>query len=137
MFVSLVKGGLLDTFLEERLAPLRAHHSADAVAYVAGVLKAQVAPRQGEDLSHKSVVLEFQAASFAGDFARFQRLGDWVLWACSVFPQSVENNREIIVDFGQRSYSACYRLLRGQWKVYAELASELPSLTQRVRLKLM
>jgi hypothetical protein len=128
-----VKG--LDAWFAERLQGLR--YRPETLAYVGGVLKTLSHPRAEDDLSKQSIVLAYAAARKNGDFATFQRLGDWVLWVDMIFPESIEGSREAIESIGRLSYYACHRIMRGQWVVYEELADELPRIAARVRRSLV
>lgn len=107
--------------------------SADAVAYVTGVLANNsptvIVPRS-------SVVLAFCEARRTGDFARYQRLGDETLFVSSVFPEAIVEHRDLIVSLGSLSYYACYRLTQRQWTVYEELADQLPLVARAVKRRL-
>lgn len=131
--MDIVKG--LDTWFAERLQGLR--YRPETVAYVAGVLKAQANPRPQENLAGRSVVLAYQEAREKGDFAEYQRIGDWVLFVNVMLPESIQHEQEAVLTIGRLSYYTCYRLIRYKWDVYEELADELPSLTQHVRRKLV
>lgn len=109
--------------------------SPEVNAYVVGVLAKR--RWQEDDLSHQSLVLAYQAASLSGDFSAFQRIGDWVLWVDSVMPAHVHESREVIQNLGRLSYYRCHRLMGGKWKVYEELADDLPSLVRHVRQRLV
>ena len=125
----------LDAWFAERLQGLE--YRPETVAYVAGVLKAQGNPRGPECMAGRSIVLAYQEARQSGDFVAYQRLGDWVLFVDVVLPDSIKNEREAVETIGRLSYLACYRILRGKWDVYEELADELPTIARRVRRKLV
>lgn len=114
----------LDSWFADRLRHLK--HKPETVAYVVSVLKSLAKPKACDDLSKRSIVLEFASARESGDFATFQRIGDWVLWVDIVMPESLAGTREIVESVGRQSYYACHRILRGQWRIYEELADELP-----------
>ncbi len=125
----------LDAWFAERLQGL--DYRPETVAYVAGVLKAQGNPKAQDSMVGRSVVLAYQEARQCGDFAAFQRIGDWVLFVDVILPDSIKNEREAVETIGRLSYHTCYRILRGKWDVYEELADQLPTLAQRVRRKLV
>ena len=108
----------------------------ETTAYVVGVLKARERVQPADDFSDRSVTLAFRDAVMSGDFVQFQRLGDWILWAEVMVPEHFAENRAVISNIGSLSYYSCHRILRGQWRVYEELAEKLPVLTQHVRAKL-
>ena len=121
----------LDSWFADRLHGMR--RKPETVAYIAGVLKSLAKPRELDDLSKRSVVLEFASARETGDFATFQRIGDWVLWVNIVMPESLEGTREAVESVGRQSYYTCHRILRGQWRVYEELADDLPTIARSAR----
>ena len=88
-------------------------------------------------MSRSSIVRTYQDAVVRGDFASFQRIGDWVLWSGIVVPDRCEQERDVALLFGRLSYLSCHRILRGQWRVYEELANELPSLAAEAHRRLV
>lgn len=131
--MGLVTGVGLDAWFADRLQGLNC--TPETVAYVVGVLGKRHWD-DGDNMSRQSVVLAFNHATFINDFAGFQRIGDWVLFADAVFPETLEQNRLVTVSLGRRAYSRCYQLLKGQWRVYEELADDLPLIAAKVRRKL-
>jgi len=107
----------------------------ETIAYVVGVLKEQGHPKDSFD-GH-SIFLAFQDARLHGSFAKYQRLGDWILWVDVVLPDSIKNEREAVEAVGRLSYYACYKLLHYRWHLYEELADQLPNLVKRVRRHLV
>ena len=133
----------LDDWFADRLQGLQSHpenglkYNPETVAYVGGVLKTLAHPHAQDDLSGKSIVLTYAEARLTGDFATFQRLGDWILFSSVVIPESIAIEREAVDSIGQLSYYACHRIMRESWPVYGELADHLPAITAAVRLRLM
>ena len=104
--------------------------SPDARAYLVSLFSSMKSAE--EDLSKKSIVLSYADARNKGEFAGFQRLGDWVLWSMSCAPHSMAVP-DLALDFGRLSYYACWRLTRKEWTVYEELADDLPRLSRSIR----
>jgi hypothetical protein len=123
----------LDRWFAERLRGLQ--YSPEALAYVAGILSTK--KWDLADMSNESVVLAYQGAQLSGDFSAFQRIGDWVLFVDAVHPQHFNGVRDTVETLGRLSYYRCYRLMGGQWRVYEELADELPLLAAKVRRRLV
>lgn len=119
----------LDRWFSDRLQGLKC--SPETLAYVSGVL----AQRRWDkaDMSTQSVVLAYRDAALAGDFAGFQRLGDWVLFVDIVYPQHIDRSRELIESLGRKSYYTCHRLMMGRWCLYEELADGLPRIVSGAR----
>jgi hypothetical protein len=119
----------LDRWFAARLEPLRC--GTDTKAYVTGVLSGIKA----DDLfgQRDSIVLAFHEAKMTGDFVEFQRIGDWVLWVDSMHPAFIADHHDVIESIGRMSYYACHRIMRGQWRLYEELADDLPAIVYQVR----
>lgn len=118
-----------DAWFTEQLATVRC--SDDARAYIVGVLVKYM--RAEDDMSDESVVLAFADAKTKGDFNTFQRIGDWTLWVSSFYPHRNRGQRDLVETFGRLSYFACHRIMRGQWRLYEELADELPAIVYDIR----
>jgi len=85
------------------------------------------------DMSSQSVVLAYRDAAATGDFASFQRLGDWVLFVDIAYPQHIDRSRGVVESLGQQSYYSCYRIMMGRWRIYEELADGLPRIASNAR----
>lgn len=131
--MDIVKG--LDAWFAERLQGLK--YRPETIAYVTSVLKTQANPKPHENMAGRSVVLAYADAREKGDFAEYQRIGDWVLFVNVILPESIEQEREAVTTIGRLSYYSCYRLINYKWDLYEELADELPSLALHVRRKLV
>ncbi len=107
----------------------------ETIAYIVGVLSKR--RWDSDDLSNQSVVLTFQDACLKGDFVTFQRIGDYVLFIDTAYPEHFNGIRECVENVGRLSYQRCFRLMGGKWRVFEELADELPSLVSKVRRRLV
>lgn len=116
-------------WFNDRLIGLNA--SDEAKAYIVGVLNDF--RRAEDDLSKTSLTLEYFAATQSGDFRRFQRIGDWVLYSHAMFPNVDGAMRGLETELGRNAYGSCWRILRGQWTVFVELSDRLPEITTEVR----
>lgn len=114
---------LVDWF-DEATANLKC--SAEARAYIINVLS--TFKSSNGDLSNESIVLEYAHAKQTGKFEEFQTIGDWVLFVETIYPESIQDNKDVVETIGRCSYYACHRLLNRSWRVYEELADELPKL---------
>jgi len=119
----------LDRWFSDRLQGLKC--SPEALAYVTGVLSQRRWDQA--DMSKQSVVMAYRDAGLVGDFAGFQRLGDWVLFVDIVHPQHIDPSRELVESLGRLSYYACHRLMMGRWRLYEELADDLPRIASGAR----
>jgi hypothetical protein len=107
--------------------------SPDARAYLVSLFSSMRSTR--DDMSRESIVLAFAEARTTGEFQKFQRIGDWVVWGMSFAPESFET-KEVVIDLGRLSYYACWRMTNKEWRVYEELADDLPRLTKDMRRRL-
>ena len=122
-----------EAWFAERLKSLP--QSDEVKAYVVGVFTRYII-NVDDELSRESIVLAYDKAQQAGDFNGFQRIGDWVLWVRTFAPTSIGCQPKLVDALGSASYNACHRIMRGQWKVYEELALQLPILTAMIRARL-
>lgn len=123
----------VDRWFADRLHGLR--YSPDVIAYVAGVLSRK--RWENADMSKQSVVLAFHSASVTGDFVGFQRIADWVLFVETMYPEHLKGVQDVIESLGRQSYYSCHRIIRGQWRLFEELADELPTIAEASRKQLM
>lgn len=118
----------LEDWFSGRLQGLRV--SRDARAYLVSLFSSMRTAR--DDLSKDSIVLRFADAREKQDFASFQRIGDWTVFSLAAAPESLKE-RQLVVDLARISYYSCWRMTRGSWVVYEELADELPRIGHDVR----
>lgn len=102
-------------------------------AYLAGVF-VDLTKSAGPEIS--STVLAYAHACATGRFDKFQELGDWILWTMTFVPGYHSSHETIVLDVGRRSYESCWRIMRGRWDVFAELADEFPCIVKSIRDKL-
>lgn len=119
----------LDEWFAYQLSDLRCGR--ETRAYVVNVLAGHI-----DDMSHESVVLAYHDAALTGNFATFQRIGDWSLWVSAIHPHQNQGQRDLVETFGRLSYFACHRIMRGQWRLYEELADELPAIVYDIRCRI-
>jgi hypothetical protein len=84
-----------------------------------------------------SVGLAFGRANETGRFELYQDLADWILWSMTFAPEHHSGFEPLVFDVGRRSYEACWRILRGKWEVYSELAEEFPRIVGVSRKNLL
>lgn len=122
----------LVTYFGDRLEKLRVHE--DTRSYILGVFNDM--GRGIGDLSDESMVLRYYDAVLTGDFKKFQMIGDYVLWATAMVPQSIKEH-QLVMSLGQKSYQTCWRLMRGQWTLYNELGERLPEISAEIKVLLV
>jgi hypothetical protein len=106
------------------------NRSPETKAYIVGVLnRFMISPV--DDLSQRSIVLEFLEAKMSGDFSKFCRIGDWALWSLSF-----KMHDSLVESLGRQAYATCYRLLDKKWAVFHELATDLPTVTRDLKTTL-
>lgn len=100
-------------------------------AYIAGIL-AQYRFAD-DDLSNKSITLEYSLAKFENNFQRYQRVGDYLFFANSLYPESLSGaSKDYYYSLGRLSYYSCYNHLRS-WKLYQEMADRFIDLSYTTR----
>lgn len=105
-----------------------------AKAYIIGVFTNQAKSIHIVDFSDQSLVLAYVQLSRAQrqfvDLTSAQKLGDWIFWLLSFFPEHTKQ-RKLAETIGQLSYLHCYRLVPS-WAVYEELSDMLPIYTRQL-----
>lgn len=87
-----------------------------------------------KDLSGRSLTIEYSIAKGENDFARYQNIGDYVFFANSLYPESLNGaSKDYYHSVGRMSYYACYRLMNRQWKIYEQLADCFVELSEETR----
>ena len=85
------------------------------------------------DLSKKSITLEYLQAKLEYSFERFQNIGDWLFFSKAIFPESLNNASEEYYDsVAQMSYFKCYKIIK-QWVLFEELSDRYTDLTKHLR----
>lgn len=99
-------------------------------AYILGIFHKYESAQQ--DLSKKSLTLEFIRAKENYNFALFQNVGDWIFWMETVHHTSSEYQETL----AKLSYYRCYQMLNRQWKLFEELADEFEIIVEQLRLEI-
>jgi hypothetical protein len=120
-------------FFQELLCDLNCQ--SDTRAYIIGIFgKFRSATA---DLSKDSATLLFAQARAKQDFLGYQNLADWIFFANSWAPEHLQfASKDYYDTIARVSYYACYRLINRQWKLFEQLADELPILEEQVKRKL-
>ena len=118
----------LNTYFIEELRDLECQ--AEVRAYIVSVLsKFKYAD---DDLSNKSITIEYGRARENWDFARFQKVGDWIFFSYTLFPESLNGaSKNYYRSLAQMSYFSCYRVIN--WQAYEQLADQFEYLSDRTR----
>lgn len=125
----------LDSWFAQKLQGLQC--TPETTGYIVSVLGKRSAHWEQDNLSDSSLVIAYKDALTTGDFSSFRRIGDWVLFIDAVYPEFIKDNKQIVESIGRQSYYSCWRILRGQWRLYEELADKLPVIVSSVRHKLV
>lgn len=89
------------------------------------------------DLSQESLTLTYAHAREKQDFLLFQTVGDWLIFAKTLYPEHLVNaSEDYYISLGRLSYYSCYRLIQKQWIVYEQLADQFVPLTESIRERL-
>jgi hypothetical protein len=119
-------------FFQELLNDLKCQQ--DTKAYIISIYGKY--KNANDDLSKDSVTTLFCQARDKQDFLSYQKLGDWIFFTNTVFPDSLKNASETYYNsIAQISYYNCYRMVK-QWKLYQQLADEYNYLTNEIRHKI-
>ena len=106
--------------------------SDEAKAYITNVMVENLKSRE-PTMDGQSVVLAYKRATDTGRFETFQMLGDWTLWTSVNAPYPEKGERDLVETCGRLSYCSCHRIMMGRWRLYEELADEMPSIVNDVR----
>jgi len=118
----------LATWFDKRLDAVRCEH--ETRAYLAGLMTERAKSVQDAG----SITLAYASARNQGSFEQFQQLGDRVLWAGIFVADEFDEYNKLYENIGRLCYYTCYRLLDRRWRLYEELADELPRLVKEARL---
>lgn len=118
----------LADYFEEEMKQLRCGE--ETRAYIVGVLsKYRFA---NDDLSKKSITIEFGLAKWNNDFERFQRIGDYLFFANSFCRESLNGaSKEYYYSLAQLSYFSCFRTIK--WRSFEEIADRFVDLSDGTR----
>jgi hypothetical protein len=88
------------------------------------------------DLSKDSITVQYSAAKSNNNFEKFQTVADYLFFANSIFPESLNNaSKDYYYSIGQLSYFNCYRIIH-EWQIYERLADRFVPLSAECRSKL-
>jgi hypothetical protein len=94
-------------------------------AYISSVFAN--AKKEGYDYSNEALTLIYHRAHFEPRFELFQALGDWILYAKAMYPNSLKDcSSEYYDAIAQASYYRCYLILNRKWGLFEELADTFP-----------
>lgn len=121
----------LDAWFEQQLNDLDVE--ASTRAYIVNLLARTDVK---DNLHRESVVLLFAQARAKSNFDSYRRVGDWSMWTHIVCPELINDEHELLQTLGRLSYYACHRMLRGEWRLYEELADSMVDIVDDVRSRL-
>jgi len=88
------------------------------------------------DLSKDSITIQYSSAKSNNNFEKFQTVGDWLFFANSIFPESLNGaSKDYYYSIGQLSYFNCYRIIH-EWQIYESLADNFIPLSIECRSKI-
>lgn len=89
------------------------------------------------DLSKDSLTLRFAQARNNHNFLGYQNIGDWIFFANTLAPASLNKaSKEYYDTLARLSYYSCYKILNREWKLFEELSDNLILLEHQVSKKL-
>lgn len=118
----------LDNYFEGFIRESLFQYSEETQAYVSNVFS-----RSHKDLVaplNRSIVLSYASARETGCFSSLQEIGDTVLFGAAFLSEGFSS--DVVMSIGQLSYVSCWRMLRGKWTLYEELADNLPAITEHI-----
>lgn len=72
-----------------------------------------------------------------GRFEQFQQVADAILWTTIAQPEAIDRSMaETATSVARLSYYTCFRLLRGRWRLYEELADRFHPIARDARERL-
>lgn len=91
-------------------------------------------PNKLQNLANQSITLYFAEARSRLDFSAFQNLGDWILFAETLYPQSLKDiEPTYYFTIAQISYYNCFKITRRKLLMYEELADQFDVIVNRLR----
>ncbi len=124
----------LETLFNQKLKYIQTEHQ-ETKLYIHSVLAKFV--NSNSDMSKISVTLQFARAKEQYNFKLFQELADWLLFAGSFYPESLNGaSLDYYYSIAQNSYSSCYYIINKQWPLFLELSNNFPYFTQKINKSL-
>jgi len=129
----IISHGNINGFFDELLDDLKCQK--DTRSYIVGIFGKY---RSTEfDFSKDSIGDLFCQARNKHDFSLYQNLGDWLFFSNSIAPQHLQfASKDYYDNIARLSYYSCYKLINGQWRLFEELADNLPNLEEQVKNRL-
>lgn len=117
-------------YLNPKLESLACHP--DTKAYITGIFKRYTSAEF--DFSQESITLLYANARERQDFAKFQNLADWLFFAESIFPKSLNRaSEEYYHSIARLSYYRCYTLIDKKWKLFEEISDNYLNLIHQTK----
>lgn len=117
----------LESFFTQQLSTLNI--SRPTKAYVVSVLA-----RPQSQLINESITLVFAQAMKNHKFELFQQIGDWLLVARTIFPNSLKDvSSQYYNAIAQQAYYKCYKLINQQWPAFEEISDVFPTLVDNIK----
>lgn len=122
--------GRIEDFFAEQLSTLACDdHTRAYIVSVLSRFRSTV-----DDLSNESLTLRYSHARERHSFTEFQRIGDYLFFCQSVYPQSLQGaSVDYYHSVARGAYHSCYRLMNRSFQLYERLADEFVPLTTSTR----
>mgnify|MGYP006294757289 CR=1 FL=1 len=102
--------------------------------YIKGIFREQLYYKN--DLSGKILTFKYFEAKQKYNFENFRKIGDWLFWTKSIYPEFLSNASEDFYDnLAKTSYHKCYILLNKEWELYEELADRFEYFVNHICLE--
>ncbi len=99
----------------------------DTQSYISGIFTKFKS--KNENLAGNSLTLYFADARKNHDFYQFQKLGDWIFFCGSIFPEHLKcASSEYYDAIAQNSFYSCFKLINKKWILFEELADNFHNL---------
>lgn len=125
---------IVSKFFEEKLSDIKC--SDDTKAYIISIYSNYKQSTE-DDLSQGNITLRFCQARTNHKFLEYQRLGNYILYAETLYPESLRfASKDYYDEIAKLSYLSCYNLINRQWQLYYELYSKFNYLEHEIKSRL-
>lgn len=102
-------------------------------SYITGIFLQYLRSAQN-DLSQENITLTFAKAREENNFLLYQKIGDYLFFMRSMYPNFLINaSEDYYRTVARMSYYSCYNLINKKILVYENMADEFISLEQQAR----
>lgn len=121
---------IIDRYFDNKLKDLP--YDDNLKSYILSVFKTY-AFSSSTDLSKQSLPLLYVKAMDEMNFSLFQNIGDWALWIAIFQQKAFDEHRDVYENTARNSYKKCNAILRNQWTLFDQLATNFPNIVINTR----